>query len=289
MRFDPKSLLNRRAVADGAWSTELRSRGVAHGRPAEAANVDQPDLVEQLARDYVDAGARFLTTNTFAANRFNAARFGNADVGDVNRKGAEIARRAAEGADVVVLGSIGPSGKILAVRESDSQRVSESFADQAAALVEGGVDGIILETFSELAEVVQAVQAVRRICKLPLIASLSFDSGPQRTKTMMGVAAAEAVAALEQAGADMIGSNCGVGVAQALPAVVALRAACALPLWVKPNAGLPELEQGRAVYRQTPEEFASFVPTLFEAGANVVGGCCGSGPAHIRRVAALLG
>jgi 5-methyltetrahydrofolate--homocysteine methyltransferase len=106
---------------------------------------------------------------------------------------------------------------------------------------------------------------------------------------MMGVAAAEAVAALEQAGADMIGSNCGVGVAQALPAVVALRAACALPLWVKPNAGLPELEQGRAVYRQTPEEFASFVPTLFEAGANVVGGCCGSGPAHIRRVAALLG
>ncbi len=287
MRFDPKSLHGERAAADGAWSTELRARGFPHGRLAEAANLEAPDTVERLAREYVTAGATFLTTNTFAANRFNAQRFGEkVDVAAVNRAGAEIARRAAGEEGVVVLGAIGPSGKILAVREAESEQVSESFAEQARWLADGGVEGFVLETFSELAEVVQAIQAVRGATDLPIIASLSFDSGPQRTKTMMGVDAAAAAVACEQAGADVVGSNCGVGVAQALPAVVALRAACGLPLWVKPNAGLPELENGRAVYRQTPEEFASFVPMLFEAGANVVGGCCGCGPEHVRRIAA---
>jgi 5-methyltetrahydrofolate--homocysteine methyltransferase len=117
---------------------------------------------------------------------------------------------------------------------------------------------------------------------------MSFDAGPQRTRTMMGAQAGECATALEDAGADIIGCNCGSGINHVLPAVVALRAATSLPLWVKPNAGLPELEDGRAVWKQTPEEFAGFVPQLLDAGANIIGGCCGSGPEHIRRVAKVV-
>ena len=132
-----------------------------------------------------------------------------------------------------------------------------------------------------------ALRVVKDTAALPVIASMSFDSGPQRTRTMMGTPAEECAAALEDAGADVIGCNCGSGINHALPAVVALRAATALPLWVKPKAGLPELEDGRAVWKQTPEEFATYLPQILDAGANIVGGCCGSGPEHIQRVAAL--
>ena len=210
------------------------------------------------------------------------------DVTELNRAGAELARRAAEGHEIVVVGSIGPSGKILAVREISEDKLSPVFAEQAQALAAGGVDAILLETFSELAEILIALKAAQGATGLPVIASMSFDSGPQRTRTMMGARAEDCAAALDDAGAAVVGCNCGGGIDKFLPAVVALRGATKLPLWVKPNAGLPELVDGRAVYRQTPEEFTAVVPTLMDAGANILGGCCGTGPEHIRRVAALV-
>jgi len=276
-------------VADGGWSTQLHRRGFPPAVMAETANITHPELVVGLASEYLDAGAKFITTNTFGANRWNLERRRiEHSPADVNRRGAELAREAVGDRPALVAGSIGPSGKILAIREAKEDDLRRLFAEQASALADGGADLILLETFSELAEVLLAVRAVKETTSLPVIASLSFDSGPQRTRTMMGAEAGECAAALEEAGADAVGSNCGSGVQYALPAVVALRAATKLPLWVKPNAGLPELEEGQAVWRQTPEEFASFFPQIIEAGANIVGGCCGSGPEHVAKLAVLV-
>ncbi|MBU0640558.1 MAG: homocysteine S-methyltransferase family protein [Planctomycetes bacterium] len=277
------------SVADGSWSVQLQARGLPANIMAETANLSHPELVVELARDYVAAGARFITTNTFAANRFTIERRGlKQTVAEINQAGVELARAAVGASAALVVGSIGPSGKILAVDEASPDQLAAAFEEQAAALARGGVDAIVLETFSELAEVLLAVRVVKETTGLPVIASMSFDSGPQRTRTMMGAAADECAAALEDADVDAIGYNCGSGIEHALPAVVALRAGTGCPLWIKPNAGLPELEGGRVVYRQTPEEFAAFVPTLIDAGANIIGGCCGTTPEHIRRVAVLV-
>jgi methionine synthase I (cobalamin-dependent) len=289
VKFDAATLLETVTVADGGWSTQLQMRGVPTSAPAEMANLTHPDLVVALGRAYLEAGARFLTTNTFAANRLTVERRRlDVSVADVNRTGAELARQAAAGRGIWVVGSIGPSGKILAVREIREDQLVPVFEEQARALAAGGADAIVLETFSELAEILIALKAVQSATGLPVIASMSFDSGPQRTRTMMGAKAEDCATALEDAGADVIGCNCGGGVNTFLPAVVALRGATRRPLWVKPNAGLPDLEDGRAVYKQTPEEFTAVMPTLIDAGANVVGGCCGTGPDHIRRLAMLV-
>jgi methionine synthase I (cobalamin-dependent) len=276
-------------VADGGWSTQLWQRGVPMDSLPELANVIHPEIVLGLGRAYVQAGSRFITTNTFAANRYAIERRGApATVAQLNEAGARLARQAVEGSEALVAGSIGPSGKILVVHEATEAELAIVFEEHAQALAAGGVDVIVLETFSELAEIMVALRAAQST-GLPVIASMSFDSGPQRTRTIMGAAAEECAAALEEAGAAVIGCNCGSGAAHVLPAVVALRGATRMPLWVKPNAGLPDLEDGRPVYRQTPEDFAQTVPTLIEAGANIIGGCCGTGPEHIRRVAAIVG
>ena len=289
MKLDLKKLGAGVTVADGGWSTQLQMRGLPTDVMPETANLTHAHLVTSLAQDYLAAGARFVTTNTFAANRFALEQRRVKDnVAEINQAGARLARAAVGDADAFVVGSIGPSGKILAVQEASDDQLTEVFAEQARALAKGGVDAILLETFSELAEVALAIRAAKDVTGLPVFACLSFDSGPQRTRTMMGVSADEGAASLEEAGADVIGCNCGSGIAYVLPVVVALRANTERPLWVKPNAGLPELEGGRAVYKQTPDEFAAHIPTLIEAGANIIGGCCGTGPEHIRRVAALV-
>ncbi len=291
MAFDPSMLAGARWIADGAWSTELRARGWPADQAAELATATRPEMVSQLAGEYLAAGARFLCTNTFAANRLMMQRRKiAADPRELNLRAAQLARQAvsAAGAAAWVCGAIGPSGRILAVREAGEAELSANVAEQAAALRDGGVDAILFETFSELAELLMAVDAARSAAALPIIACMSFDSGPQRTRTMMGAEAAAVADALTTRGVDLIGSNCGCGAAEALPALVALRAHTHLPLWVKPNAGLPELDDGRLVYRQTPDQFADAAARLLEAGASVIGGCCGAGPEHIRRTAAVV-
>ncbi len=288
MKFDPLHLTGRITVADGAWATQLMLRGWPGNRPVELANIESPELVLETAGAYLDAGARILTTNTFGANRLALDRRGSsADVAYVNRRGAALAREAA-GDRAVVVGSLGPSGRMLLVKETTADALSALFREQAAALAEGGVDAFVLETFSELEEILIALAAVKQATGLPVIASMSFDSGPQRTQTSMGVSADKCAAALDDAGADVVGCNCGAGIANALPAVVAIRGAARRPVWVKPSAGLPDLEEGRAVYHLSPDEFVSHIPTLITAGANIIGGCCGVGPEHIQRLAKLI-
>ncbi len=289
MAFDLSTLLQGVLVADGAWGTHLRATGFSG--PAEALNVEQPFRVEALARDYLSAGARLLTTNTFSANRLALSRFQSTlDPVALARAGAQIARRAAdEMGGVVVGGVIGPSGRILAVREASADVVREAFREQALALVEGGVDLLVLETFSELEECELALEAVRAVAAtMPVAACMSFDSGPQRTLTVMRAEAGECAARLTQAGADLIGSNCGAGIANALPALVALRAHTERPLWAKPSAGLPDILEGRTVYPYTADDLGAHVTALLDAGVAVLGGCCGTGPEHIRRVASLV-
>ncbi len=282
-------LRGRCIAADGAWSSELWARGVPRGAPAELANVTHAHIVSELAREYLIAGAKILSTNTFAANRLGLQqRKQTATARALNEAGAIIARRAADEFKARVVGVIGPSGTLLAVAERAPSELHEAFAEQARLLAEHGVDAILLETFSDVQELQVAIAAAKQSANLPLIACMSFDSGPQRTRTMMGAEAEAAAVAMVQAGADVIGCNCGVGAALALPAVVALRANAQTPLWVKPSVGLPELEDGRPVYRTSPEEFIAPLSTLIDAGANVIGGCCGAGPEHVRRIAALL-
>ena len=289
MRLDLATLTAGTTVADGGWSTRLQMRGLPTDVMAETANLTHPELIIELGRAYLDAGARFITTNTFAANRWNLTRRRvQASPAELNQRGAELAREAIGDRDALVAGSIGPSGKILAVRETTPEQLAPLFEEQARALAAGRADVIVLETFSETAELLLALKAVQDATGLPVIASMSFDSGPQRTRTMMGAKAEDCAAALEDAGAAVIGCNCGSGIEHILPAVVALRAHTSRPLWVKPNAGVPDLEDGHPVYRQTPEEFSAYVPPILEAGANIVGGCCGTGPEHIKRVAALV-
>lgn len=289
MKFDPAQFRGGVTVADGAWTTQLRTLGWPGERAAELANIEMPDLVGEVARGYLGAGARVLTTNTFGANRLALDRRGvNADVALLNRRGAAIVRDAA-GDAAWVAGVIGPSGRMLLVKETTADVLTALFSEQATALAEGGVDAIVLETFSELEEILVALAAAKQASGLPVIASMSFDSGPQRAQTVMGASADACATALDQAGADLIGFNCGGGIATALPAVVALRGATSKPLWAKPSAGLPDLEEGAPVYHVTVDEFIAHVPALIDAGANIIGGCCGVGPEHIQRLAKLVG
>lgn len=276
-------------VADGAWSTLLRARGLPPSVCPETANLSAPGMVESLAREYIACGARILSTNTFGAWPENLRQRGeSADPLELCRAGAAIARKAAAGSDVGVAGVIGPSGLLLAVREVSEDELADSFAARARALAEGGADMIVLETFSELREILIAMAAVRSATSLPVVACMSFDSGPQRTQTVMGAPADVFARAADEAGADAIGANCGGGIATALPAIVALRSNTRRPVWAKPSAGLPDLVDGQAVYPQSPDEFGEHVPELLEAGVTVIGGCCGAGPEHIKRVAALV-
>lgn len=286
MRLEPAAYRDSLAVADGGWSTLLRSRLHPLVDLPEGLCLRQPQAVLSLAREYVAAGAKFLTTNSFAANRLALqSRGAHEDIRALNREAARLARQAVGTEPIHVLGSIGSTGRILGVHELPNREVGDALSEQARALAEGGVDAILLETFFELAEAELAVRVVKEAVRLPVIASLSFDSGPQRTRTLMGADAAECAARLTEAGADIVGCNCGAGADEALPAVVALRAATDLPLWVKPNVGMPFLEDGRPVYHQTPEEFLAAMKPLVHAGANIIGGCCGAGPEHVRRLA----
>ncbi len=281
MAVQLQELLGSRAVVgDGAWGTQMQERGLPAGMCPDSWNLEQPEQVEQVARAYVDAGSQIILTNTFRSNPISLAGYGLAlRAGEINRAGAEISRRAADGRALVV-GSMGPSGRLISMGEVSEQDLREAFLLQAHALAEGGVHGIVVETVADLEEALIAVRASRET-GLPVIASMVFDSGKQKDRTMMGIRPEQAAEALEQAGAAAIGANCGLGIAGLVPICRRLRAASSLPIWIKPNAGMPLLENGRPVYSTTPEEFAEHALQLVEAGANVVGGCCGTTPAFV--------
>jgi len=275
-------------VTDGAWGTELQKRGLEPGACPDAWNLDRPDRVEQVARAYVEAGSRVILTNTFGANRFILERHGLADrVAEINRAGVEISKRAADGR-ALVFASIGPSGVMLMMGQVSEGELREAFEAQARALAEAGADGIVVETMADPAEARLAVEAAAAT-GLPVVGCMTFDSGANKDRTMMGTTPEQAVEVLAEAGAEVVGSNCGQGIEGFVALCQRLRAATDKPIWIKANAGSPRLEEGRAVYDQTPEGFAAHVSDLLAAGASFIGGCCGTSPEFIRAVAETVG
>jgi len=271
------------AVTDGAIGTQLQQRGLPIGTCPDVWNLTQPKQVEEVARCYIEAGSRVILTNTLLANRFVLARHGLAErVAEVNRAGVEIARRAAS-TQAMVFGSVGPSGLMLMMGQVSEDELKAAFAEQVQAIAEAGADGIAIETMSDVAEAALATAAAHAT-GLPVVACMTFGAGAKKDRTIMGVTPEQAAEQLTAAGADVIGSNCGQGIAGMVEICHRLHAAAGGPIWIKPNAGLPEMVDGKTVYKQTPAEFASYVPQLVEAGASFIGGCCGTTPEFIRVV-----
>jgi methionine synthase I (cobalamin-dependent) len=267
-------------ITDGAWGTQLQTLGLGAGECPDAWNLTHPDRVEAVARAYVEAGSQIILTNTFGASRLRLAAHGLADQAvEINRAGARLSRRAA-GSRARVFASIGPTGRMLAMGEITEAELRASFTEQARALAGEGVDALLLETFADLDEIRPAIAAAKTT-GLPVVASLVFDSGPARDRTMMGTTPEQAATAVVAAGADAVGANCGNGIDGFIPICRRLHAATDRPLWLKANAGLPEMVEGRPVYRTTPEYFAARTLELVRAGATFVGGCCGTSPEFI--------
>ena len=274
-------------LTDGAWGTEMQARGLQAGDCPDEWNLSHPERVEQVARAYVEAGSRIILTNTFGANRIMLVRHGLAEkVQDINRAGVEISRRAAVGS-ARVFASMGPCGKLLFADEVSAEEVSQAFEEQARALADAGADAIVIETMSDPAEAKLAVAAAAAT-GLPVVACMTFDSGREHDRTMMGTTPEEAARVLSDGGADVVGANCGQGAEGYIAICKRLRAVTDLPLWMKPNAGLPELLDGRLHYSETPQSFAGQAKALVAAGASFIGGCCGTSPEFIRELAACL-
>lgn len=283
-------------LLDGAMGTQLFARGAEPGKCNDWLNVKSPDMVMEIHRAYFDAGSDAVLTNTFGANRYALARHGCADkASEINRAGAEVARKAA-GDRRYVLGDIGPTGDFLEpLGTLRADQVREAYVEQVRGLREGGVDGFIIETMTALDELALAIEAARSAGGgLPVFASMSFDKGGAGFRTMMGVDVPMAVSRMISLGADAVGFNCGTAsldeyVELAVAYVAAARSSGKkVQVFAEPNAGKPELVDGQAVYKVSPAEFAVACGRIVKTGIHILGGCCGTGPEHIRAVAEAL-
>ena len=281
-------------LLDGAMGTQLFERGATAGGCNEKLNLDKPEIVQSVHRAYLDAGCDAVLTNTFGGSAISLARHGLAgQARSINLAAAKIARMAA-GDERYVLGDIGPVGDFLEplgmLKEAD---LFNAFAEQARALEEGGVDGFIIETMTALNEIEVAIKAVQSVSKKPVLASMAFDPAPDGARTMMGVSPQMAVEKLAPLGVRAIGFNCGTldmegYIALAKSFVTALRGTNILVL-AEPNAGRPELRDDKAVYTLSPEAYAEAMVKIRNAGAKILGGCCGTSPAHLASGVKILG
>ncbi|MGD2047722.1 MAG: bifunctional homocysteine S-methyltransferase/methylenetetrahydrofolate reductase [Gemmatimonadota bacterium] len=269
-------------VFDGAMGTELYGRGVFVNVCYDQVNLDQPDLVKRIHKEYVDAGAEIIETNTFGANPVKLSSYGlEARTEEINAVAAKLARQAA-GGRAKVAGAIGPLGvRLDPLGATEPQEAVDYFRRQVVGLLEGGVEGFLLETFSDLAEAECAYAAIRAECDLPVVAQMTVG---EDAKTSYGTDAAQLARALTDMGADVIGLNCSVGPAVMLDAVEEMRDATDRPLSAQPNAGLPRTVRDRQIYLASPEYMAEYARRMVEVGVRFVGGCCGTTPAHVRRI-----
>lgn len=278
-------------LGDGAMGTMLQDLGNSDGGAPELWNVEKADVVEAVLEGYAAAGSRLLTTNTFGGTRARLKMHDlEARVSELNQAAAELARRVADRYDgVFVLGDIGPSGELMEpMGELTPESAAEMFGEQIRGLVAGGVDGILIETMSDLSEVEAAVTAARAEAPgLPVLVTLSFDTN---LRTMMGVSPAMAVQAIAEMGADVIGANCGRGLDETriIAAQLAESGAGSVRLMVQSNAGLPRLQGDTFIFDGTPEEMATYAVDMHALGFSIIGACCGSTPDHIAAMHAAL-
>lgn len=275
-------------IADGATGTNLMARGLPAGQMAEIWVMEKPEHVVRLERDFIQAGAEIILTSTFNATPIRlkgSVLEGKADL--VNRKAAELAEAAVGNLPVFIAGSLGPVGQLLKpYGPLEAEEVKSAYAQQAKALTDAGIDLLVIETQFDLGEIRAAIQGVRSVSSLPLVVSLSYDRGK---RTMMGVSPTQAGQELEALPIDLIGINCGHSLEENLQNLVELRQATSKPIWFKPNAGLPHLDAtGHTVYSTTPHEMGVMAPSWLTAGAQIVGGCCGTTPEHLVEISRAL-
>jgi 5-methyltetrahydrofolate--homocysteine methyltransferase len=276
-------------VADGAWGTEFFKRGVMQGDPCDEWNLSHPEIVKEITAEYLLAGAEVILTNTFGANGVRLEAHGLGErVHEINLAGARIAREAV-GDKAFIAGDVGPSGKLLALGEVTGEELFEIFSIQVKSLAQGGVDCIVVESMTDVEEMAVAVRAAREAAGVPVVACMTYNVTPKGFRTMMGATPESCVQRAASEGAAIIGANCGTGIEDYVPLAPVLRKLTDLPLWVKANAGVPKIMGGKAVYPLGPEQFAAFVPSLVEAGVNVIGGCCGTNPEFVRAIRAKIG
>ena len=275
-------------LTDGAMGTELDSLGLPAGQAHELWNVENPEAVGQVHAAYAEAGSQVVLTNTLQGNPISLAGHGLANrTADLNKAAVEIAAEAV-GSDVLVFGSVGPSGKLLLSGDVSEDDLLKAFGEQIRSLGEAGVAAIVLETFADPDEAAAALRAAKDNCDVPVVVSFSFAAGADNERTIMGADAGRIVDQLGPLGADGFGANCGVGPDLAVGLAERYRKVWQGPLWIKPNAGVPQLIKGETVFSAGPSEFAEQIPPIIEAGADFIGGCCGSTPGHIRAVAEML-
>jgi len=285
------NLRERTLLADGAMGTILQGRGLGVGECQEEWNLSHREEIKSIHREYLRAGCDLILTNTFGGNRFCLKKFGLEDkVREFNKAGVRIAREVVKDSqEIFVFGDVGPTGEFLEPLGTVTvETMYATFREQMVVLAEEGVDAIIIETMTDLREAQTAVKAAKET-NLPVLVSLSFSPGKEGFRTMMGVTVSAAVQGLVEAGADVLGANCGeVNLEEMAEIIREMRGLTDKPLLAQPNAGKPILIQGKTTYNQSPEEMAVDVGNLLEAGASIIGGCCGTTPEHLTRMAQVI-
>ncbi len=284
---DLLNLLQERKIllSDGAWGTMLYSMGLKVGDCPEEWNVTRPESVKEVAAAYARAGSDMVLTNTFGGSRVKLGKFSfTARVKELNEAGARLSLEGAPGG--IVAGSVGPTGEFLAPLGTITEKeMEEVFKEQIEAIVAAGVKAICVETMISVEEAACAVRAAKAVDgSIEVMATMTFDHTPRGYRTIMGVDCKRAVEELGEAGADILGSNCGYGIEQMVPIAEEFRKLTDKPILIQANAGRPEIVNNETVYRETPEETASYVEALVEAGASIIGGCCGTTPEYIKAI-----
>jgi 5-methyltetrahydrofolate--homocysteine methyltransferase len=273
-------------VGDGAWGTMLMQYGLKHGEPPENFNLDRPQVLEEIASLYLEAGAEIITTNTFGASPLRLQQYSlEKETEAINRSAVEAVRRAV-GHNAYISASVGPTAQMLKpLGDAEPEEIISCFKRQIAALLSAGADMVCIETMTDAAEAVLAIKAARSIdSKVPVMATMTFNKNPQGYFTVMGTSIADSAAALESAGADIVGSNCGFGMEGMVEIAREFCRCSKIPVAIQSNAGLPVAAEGGLVYPESPDFFAAKTAELLDLGVQIIGGCCGSGPEHIRAI-----
>jgi 5-methyltetrahydrofolate--homocysteine methyltransferase len=275
-------------ISDGAMGTYLQTKGLKLGECMESWCISHPEVIRGIHEAYIAAGADILETNSFGGTSYKLEPYGLADkVRELNLAAAALAKQAGAGR-VYVAASVGPTGRIVEDEGGDvaPQDLYKAFQEQVAALEEGGADALCIETMASLAEALQAIKAAKENTQLPVICTFTFEASARGFRTMMGVTPERAAREAVAAGADIVGANCGNGIVNMIEITRQMRAAQPhTPILINANAGLPVLEGDKTVFKETPEFMASKVPDLIKAGAQIIGGCCGTTPEHIAAIA----